>query len=184
MMSKDRLSTAVQITTLLALVIGLLLVLWELRITRDIARVELIAEGSAQNSARIQAMMGEESAASWARACDAPESLTTEDLIILEHLHLEILNNLRSAFAIERIAGDLAVIDWLNRTSNFRRIFGTPYGRWWWQQLKLDSEISVAAEAYLAEHGYPDCQTQRAEYFAFTAAETGSKTGAGMPPGR
>ena len=64
MMSKDRLSTAVQITTLLALVIGLLLVLWELRITRDIARVELIAEGSAQNSARIQAMMGEESAAS------------------------------------------------------------------------------------------------------------------------
>ena len=83
MMSKDRLSTAVQITTLFALVIGLLLVLWELRITRDIARVELIAEGSAQNSARIQAMMGEESAASWARACDAPESLTTEDLIIL-----------------------------------------------------------------------------------------------------
>ena len=43
MMSKDRLSTAVQITTLFALVIGLLLVLWELRITRDIARVELIA---------------------------------------------------------------------------------------------------------------------------------------------
>jgi len=180
-MSRDRLSTSVHIATLIALIIGVLLVIWELRITREIARVELMSDASAQYSARIQAMMGEESAASWARACDAPESLTTEDLIILENLHLEILNNLRSTYAIERIATDMVVLDWRNWTSSFRRIFSTPYGRWWWQQLNIDDEIGDAAEAYLAEHGYPDCGARYDDYYAFDAVQARPGAGATAP---
>jgi hypothetical protein len=164
-MRQERLLDAVQLGTLVALLVGVLLVVWELRQTRDIARIQIAAAGSEQYSQRVQAMMGEESAAALARACDTPRELTTEDLIVLEHLHTELLNNLRSAYAIERLADDMAVFDWRAWKGNFRRIFATEFGRWWFASLaSVEPEIRAAADAFLAESGTPDCRAHFDDY--------------------
>ena len=136
-MDSQALSSWLQTIAAIAVLCGLGLVIWELRQARDIAKIQSVSDGMAGYSQRVQAMMGEDSAAAVAKACDEPDSLTTEDMIVLNHFHTELLNNMRWSLALQNVSDDLAVFDWQEWSGNFTSIFATEYGRWWWQIVVL-----------------------------------------------
>ena len=102
-------------------------------------------------------MLGEHADRAVAKACDEPDSLTTEDMFVLDHFYTEVLNNMRWGFFVDEAATDLMVADWRRWTVNFYVIFGTEYGRWWWQMSEWEPEIMEAGNRFLAELDAPNC---------------------------
>ena len=92
-----------------------------------------------------------------AKACEEPDSLTTEDMFVLDHYYTEVLNNMRWGFYVDEAATDLMVADWHRWTGNFYVIFATEYGRWWWQMSEWEPEIMEAGNRFLAEQDIPSC---------------------------
>ena len=146
---------------IVAVLFGLGLVVWELQQAREIAKIQSVSDAMAAYSQRVQAMMGEESAVAVARACDEPDSLTTEDMIVLAHFYTEVLNNMRWHFSLQEVSDDLAVFDWQRWSANFANIFATEYGRWWWQMGSREPEITEVGNRILADLDAPNCS----EYF-------------------
>ena len=89
MNTTQTLTNWIQLATGVAVLIGLGLVIWELQQTREIAVAQQVDDSMSRYSNQLQAMMGEESARSLAKACDEPDSLTTEDMIILGYYYNE-----------------------------------------------------------------------------------------------
>ena len=152
-----------QVITGVAVLIGLGLVIWELQQTREIATAQQITNSFSAYSSQLQAMMGEESVKALAKACDHPDSLTTEDMIVLGYFYTDVINELRSALH-QASNTDLAVFEWKQWTGNFDTIFATEYGRWWWGNQKWEPEIMEAGNAWLAEKPTRNCADEYASY--------------------
>jgi hypothetical protein len=157
-MNTQSLSNIVQILAGIAVLMGLGLVVWELRQTREIALAQQASDGFAVYSQRVQAVMGENAAHSLAKACDEPDSLTTEDMIILDQVYTETLNNMRGVYAVQLVSRELAIYDWEHWAVNFRTIFATEYGRWWWKRGGWEPEIRKAGDKFMQENAITDCK--------------------------
>ena len=162
-MNTQVLTNWIQLATGVAVLIGLGLVIWELQQAREIAVAQQINNSMSQYSNQLQAMMGEESARSLAKACDEPDSLTTEDMIVLGYYYNEIVNRLRGQWELEANT-DLAVFDWRAWSGNFDIIFATEYGRWWWSRGDWEGEIRDAGNRWLAEKEVISCSDRFDSY--------------------
>ena len=156
-MNTKIISNLAQLVTSVAVLVGLGLVVWELRQTQEIAKAQQATDGFAIFSQRVQAMMGDSSAHSVAKACDEPDSLTTEDMVILNAVYTETLNNMRQIYTVQLVSGELAIYKWEEWSGNFRIIFATEYGRWWWKTTSWEVEIKEAGDRFLKEHKFPPC---------------------------
>lgn len=96
------LEATVQIITCVALVIGLMLVIWELRENREATRSLLTSEAMAFYSSLNTAVMGEETADVLAKACERPDELTASDYYVLDNYYAEILNRYRRIEMLQR----------------------------------------------------------------------------------
>jgi len=74
----------IQIATSLAIILGLGLVTYEMRLTRQIAFTDMTQEAMTEMSRRQTAIYGEEAAETLARACLTPHELSNADKVILE----------------------------------------------------------------------------------------------------
>ncbi len=83
----------VQVITGLAVVIGLVLVVYELRQTRDMVHHDMVNAGIAMRSEQMTSFTGENPAAAWVKGCLDPEKMTPEDVAVLYEtistLHLD-----------------------------------------------------------------------------------------------
>jgi hypothetical protein len=79
MISRTSLDTVIQVVTSVAVLIGLALVVWELRQSREATSSQLTSDGIAHASALSTAVMSGQTAGVLARACDDPTKLTTSD---------------------------------------------------------------------------------------------------------
>ena len=147
-MQNERLIIWIQIITGFAVILGLILVIWELRQTREIAVAQQIGDSHNRYSTQLQALMGEESASAVAKACDNPKALTTEDMIVLDYFYTEIINRMRVQYDLEHQT-QLATHNWRSWTANFYTVFATDYGRWWWSNARFEPEIMEAGSAIL-----------------------------------
>ena len=93
-MNTERLNNWVQTTTGIAIVIGLVLVIWELRQNREATQSQLTSEYWSMSSQMQATVMGEDAAIALAKACDNPQSLTKADLVILDHYYLALINRM------------------------------------------------------------------------------------------
>jgi hypothetical protein len=71
----------IQILTGVAVLVGLILVIWELQQTRELARAELASDGWGEMMASSRSEMGETFAATRAKACFAPTQLTDSEIL-------------------------------------------------------------------------------------------------------
>jgi hypothetical protein len=83
-MQSDKLVAWVQIATGLTVILGLALVVWELQQSRSVARAELTSAGADLVAQKYIADLGENPARTYAKACEDPQSLTSEELSILD----------------------------------------------------------------------------------------------------
>ena len=159
-MNHDRWNLTIQLATLAAVVAGMTLVIWELQQTRELVRAQLSADAIAQINAQDIALMGEAPATALAKACDEPDALSTENMIVLSHYYGGVVNRLRRLLLIERrsdtyVAGDR----WQEfAEGNFMLIFATEFGRWWWKNSSpAEKPILEEGNRFLAELGPPLC---------------------------
>lgn len=82
-MNNQALVSWVQVITGLALLIGLALVMLELRQAKSLTLAELVSQGYGEALEDNRAVMGEQTAAALAIACYAPEQLSDEQMVMI-----------------------------------------------------------------------------------------------------
>ena len=82
---KSRLDAWIQIATTIAVIIGLGLVIFELRQTKELARLVVTQTSHDEIAMENIAILGENAASVLRKACIAPESLTDDEYFVLEH---------------------------------------------------------------------------------------------------
>ena len=87
-MGSEKLNDWVQIATGITLVLGLGFIIWELQQSREATISQLTSDGFVYAGQQNATIMGEDLALVIAKACEAPEDLTTSDLVVLE-AHIE-----------------------------------------------------------------------------------------------
>ncbi len=169
---RQNLANWVQILTGLAVVVGLGLVIWELQQTREVVFAQLTSDAYGSVTQQQTTVMGETAADAIAKACDAPESLTTTDLIVLDAYFGELINRMRKNIAISMRTGFYSGENQYRDawTGILQRLFETIPGRVWWEQKAhrlLQSEaasdhgqpLQQFGDSVLNELGPPDCST-------------------------
>ena len=94
-----------QILSNVAIIIGLIVVVYELQQSRNIATAQLTSDIYAYLLQQQVAVMGEDASHALAKACDDPTSLSTRDKMILSNYFQSILNRTRRAADIDSNSG-------------------------------------------------------------------------------
>ena len=151
-MGSEKLNDWVQIATGITLVLGLGFIIWELQQSREATISQLTSDSFVYAGQQNATIMGEDLALVIAKACEAPEDLTTSDLVVLEAHIEERVNNLwrihllsqRGSFYEESdIMPTVGVLD--------RVILSTHPGRTYWQIMTwLPSSLRAAVDERLS----------------------------------
>ncbi len=149
MMNSQRLTNWIQILTGSAVLLGLGLVIWELRQSREVAIAQLTSDGYGIAMGRTISEMGENPGASLVKACEDPASLTSTELVVLNAFHKSLVIEVMRAFRIEQRSG-LYEGTWKQiANGGFGVIFQTAAGRVWWERQSLPEEVSEVGESIL-----------------------------------
>lgn len=137
--SKSSIENRVQVVGLVAIVISLLLVFYELQQSQRIAGAELMAQQFDAIADRYLAVMGEDAAATIAKACHEPETLTVEEQIVLDaYLNAQFLT-IRRIWGLANFGDILTTRDEASAWSSgvFGYIFAFPQSDAWWAKIRL-----------------------------------------------
>lgn len=159
-MDAQKLNAWIQSVTGIAIVLGLVLVVWELQQNREATRSQLSTEGWHMMNQFHSSMLGEAPAAVLARSCDAPEALTTADFIVLDHYFSELLNHriIRLKHLSER-GSSFFSSDYWKTASGWYWMFSSAAGRaWWrWSSGDFDVEVREVGDQALAKREKTNC---------------------------
>ena len=131
-MDSQKVADWVQIATGVALLVGLGLVVWELSQSRDVATAQLSSDGTDQYLQSAVPRMGENPAAALAKACHDPQSLSDEELVVLDAYFTVLAAVPLRAYLITERSG-LYEGRWVDLArSMFPLILRSVSGRTWW----------------------------------------------------
>lgn len=137
-MRKFSVSDKIQIIGAAAIVLSLLLVLFEMQQSRQITGAQLMAQQFDGIADRYLALMGEDSAATLAKACHQPDTLTPAEQIVLDaYLNANFLTirRMRELAEFGNFVGGPSV--WRAWSQgNFRYIFAYPQSAAWWDEIR------------------------------------------------
>ncbi len=149
---KSSIVSSLEIAANLGIVIGLLLVAFQIAQQEDIAQTEVQGELFSEVTAHYQNLAGENPAISIARAIDEPVSLSTEDHVVLFNLYMaEFSKAMRQESMPGYKLSRSAVARWSGLVSN-------PYGYAWWKTVGSNlapfiPQLYAAVEEELEPHG-------------------------------
>ena len=109
LMDFEKLNKWLQVSANIGIVLGLVLVGIQLRQNSDLARIQLLYEESNRAIDLETAVVGEQSAAVWAKSIEAPEDLTLAEIRIMEALLWSFVEQLRRVID-DVIAGDSSTV--------------------------------------------------------------------------
>ena len=135
MQTAKALSTWVQIVTGVAVVVGLVLVIVELRQVQTLSRAQLSSDAMIQRTNIQMALAGENAAAALAKACIDPESLRPDEMRTLDaYLYARYLSILRMGLLTYRDGLYTEKYLQLTAAGTIREtILDTAYGRAWFK---------------------------------------------------
>lgn len=129
-----------QVSANIGIVLGLVLVGFQLKQNSELARIQLLYEESNRAIELETAVVGEQAAEVWAKSIEAPEDLTLAEIRIMEALLWSFLEQLRGTYRLAEL-GLLNEKDWRNRAeSEVTFYFGYPYSRAWWKNFSADND--------------------------------------------
>jgi len=124
-----------QITSNLAIIVGLGIVIYELNQTQMHVRSQLLMDDFVSRQTLENIIMGDNAAAAIAKARSNPEQLTAEEKIVVEAHLTSVFIRLESYEYIE----DVGVFDdtWkLEIPLEAKEVFDYPYARSWWARYR------------------------------------------------
>ena len=148
---------AVQLVTLLSVLAGVGLVMWELELNRSLVRQEMFSEGTISNRESSLSLAGENPAVVLAKACENSEQLTVEDWMILSFVYNETMDTVNRMVLLE--SGLYPQDAWESNllVGRFGFIFSTAAGRAWWESFNASPDVQEPVDAFLATLGPPNC---------------------------
>lgn len=159
-MDSQKLSIWTQLFTVVSVLAGLALVVWELQQARELAFAQLAVDAHAIDVQEVVALLGESPAEVLAKSCES-ETLTDAELEVLyASFQLDVLRSSR----LEWInAAGYDEFDWKGGAEvNLRRIFDSERGREWWRDnletmLGGGPDLVDFGNRVLSKLGPPDC---------------------------
>ena len=158
LMSDDRKLYWIQLVTTFAVLIGLGLVVWELRQSHELVKAQLISDDFLAQIDDQRTIMGENPAEAIMKGCITPRELTpTEWRINQAYLNLFTIRNERNFYLSE-----LSSLGRDNQTSTkliLRRLLGLPLFRSWYEENKANvpPRIGDVAEEIIATSAELPC---------------------------
>ena len=145
----------VQIITGISVVVGLVLVIWELQQSRDVAIAQLTSDAIGQAIQIDLAETGENPNIALTKACEDPSSLTNEDLTVLQGYYFAQLVYILRGLLVEQRSGLYTGV-WIEAAyARFGSVFSTQPGRVWWSAQRnvypkemVDLGDSILMELY------------------------------------
>ena len=156
-MNLDKLNRWLIPITNLGVIIGLVLVLLQLRQDEELMRAELYSDAATARMELHYQMMDPELARVVVKSWTEPETLTLEELRVMDSYLLAAINENRRRLALDRL-GLSAEVGAPENTLLF--YFGNRFAKAWWQQFKgdggkmdaelraIDATISVTDEEW------------------------------------
>ena len=164
-MGSTKLTDWIQLVTGLAVIIGLALVVYELRQSHTLAQQQAATATYSDLIAVQQTYLGEDFMTTFAKACTEPQNLTDRELLQMRaYRNIQLIVAARVKLNQETAGFDY---DWRAAAEGpMQRWLYTPVGRAQAQSLSdADPEIKVVADQLLAEQasiGLPDCAQELA----------------------
>lgn len=158
-MTKYSIDTVVHTATCLAVIIGIILVVYELNLTRRIAFTEMAQEAMSELNLRDTTLFGEEAAETLAKACYTPIELTDPEKVVLDSVFSTHIN-----FAVRiKLLEDTGGIDTIWRRNTqlaVDYILSFPQGDSWLELGKTfwDLEFETAVERAITNFAGTTCQ--------------------------
>ena len=137
----------------MVVVLGLILVIWELQQSRDVAIAQLTSDAFDQTLQMDLSEKGENPSVALTKACEDPNSLTNEDLWVLEAHYFAAVGFILRAFLIEQRTGLYEGV-WIEAAhARFGGVFSSRAGRVWWEaQRKIyPQEMADLGDSILME---------------------------------
>ena len=149
-MKIENLNTRLQILASVGVIIGLFIVAYELKQTKDLAQAQIMDQTYTDLRNGYQNLMGENPASSITKACTNPSELSPEDIVILSaHLSEQYVQIIRW-YKLEEVA-DFG-IEWkVAGIDPYRTILSTQFGRAWFTRAKefWPSELAAYGDELL-----------------------------------
>ena len=138
----DKIQNWIQLVTSIAVIVGLILVVYELQQARDLAQAQLTMDNYAIQASMLNTMKGESPSKSKATACINPSALTPEDMEVLSAYYQQLLFRTIYINQINKGSGLLdSNWEWIIER-NFKIILQTDYGRAWWDTVGRPNYIN------------------------------------------
>ena len=136
-MNTNSLNLVVQLVTLVALIFGVALVVWELQQNREMVKAQLESDSYISRKERFLAGYGENPSEIFAKACDQPNELTRADLMTLSSYFNSILLEPIRRILISQKSNLYSEDEWKRiAVIEFAEIFGSHPGRVWWRNVR------------------------------------------------
>jgi hypothetical protein len=156
--SKENLNLTIQVFTSVVIVLGLGLVVWELRQAQDLTRAQLASEGWLEMMATSRASLSENFAVTRAKACLKPTELSEAELVEMSTYHGILYDQFMRARGYSQI-GRYNASSWKTLAErNFSDILSTEIGRAEYATWELRPEFSAIVEELRANNDLYDCQ--------------------------
>ncbi len=134
-MNYERAGFWVQISTGLAVISGLALVVWELQQVKTISRAQLTSENIALMNEIHGYVSGESLAKALAKACIHPEELTLEEALVVENYYFANVNLVARMHTLADRDGIYPEGYWQVQIWSLSPIGSSRYGKAWFSQL-------------------------------------------------
>ena len=141
-MDSTRLNNIVQITTVIALVAGFAVVIWELQQGKDLAYAAILTDEITRFHDRSLALMGEDPREALAKASLEPDSLNEEDAVTLHGFYSTVTMNWAGIRLTAQVGG-IDRIPWETTVkSQVSTYMSSPAGRKWLKHWAKNSELA------------------------------------------
>ena len=143
----------------LAVIVGLILVIVELRQTKVLVRAQLSSEYNTAWDQRRFTLMGEDAALVVVKVCSNPGTLTMRDVVIYEAMLDDLWGRVWRLRHIEAFA-DLGIPWEAEAAQNIRNSLESAHGRWYAAHIaptKWGTTLTDIAARLVEANDYDDC---------------------------
>lgn len=142
-MDTGKMGNWLQVGANLGIIVGLVLVGFQLKQNSDLLRIQLLFEESQSFINHERQLMGEDAAVTWAKALESPEDLSPAEFRVMDAYLYAMSEQWRASHMLR----ELGILDdeWKNRLIEEATYYlGNPFGRAWWNVYRR--EIQLPAE--------------------------------------
>jgi hypothetical protein len=146
LMKDIKLSQLLQVGANLAVLFGILLLVYELQQTRTLASTEFLASNTAGYQEIERAMMDPEVASIWVKAATDAASMTPTEIRVMDAWLINAYNYMRNSWRYERLGLAESGSTARDLESDAPFFFGSEFGIVWWQDLKRSHTSPASVE--------------------------------------